>query len=284
MKININSFLQLKKNSSNIELDESIIVQILSYFDNNDNKKSKKAYHKKNNKNIITNKSIILNKPTLINKNIMVKDNMLNKIKLILNKLSQNNIHNLILEFINNIKINSQEDFNNFLKIIYVKILSEIKFVKVYLDFLKNIICLYNRSYDFNCKYLYDLIEYKFKYDYFNTNFLPVYENMSDDYRINNLKLIREMVNLHFLNNSIIQIIDSQILQQTIYISDIYEWFKNTNITSENIKIIKNLLDIYINIDIRDKILLQNLISDQNLEIEPKKNKIIFLKKNNDIL
>lgn len=190
MKININSFLQLKKISSNIELDDNIIQQILSYFDNNDNKKSKKSNYKKNNKSITSNKSTITNKSMITNKStnkILVKDNILNKIKLILNKLSQNNIHNLIIEFINNIKINSQEDFNNFLKIIYVKILSEIKFVKVYLNFLKNIICLYNKLYNFNSKYLYDLIENKFKYDYFNTNYLNVYEDMPDEYRINNL-------------------------------------------------------------------------------------------------
>jgi hypothetical protein len=101
---------------------------------------------------------------------------------------------------------------------------------------------------------------------------------MLEDFRMNNLKLIREMTNMNFFNNDIINIIDTKILEQSIYLVDIYYWFKDTSITKENANIIKNILSINLNIEIRDKILLQNLISEYN--DEPKKNKLVFIKKN----
>ena len=228
-------------------------------------------------KHNIPNKANNISTTTVKTTKIIVKDNIENKIKLILNKLSQNNIHNITIEFIKNIKINTQDEFDTFLQTIYLKILSEINFVKVYLEFLKNIICIYTKSFNYSYKYFYDLIENKFMYDYFNiTNHF--YDNMSDDFRVNNLKLIRDMTNTNFFNNSILNIIDTKILEQTIYLVDIYYWFKDTSITKKNADIIKNILSIHLNIEIRDKILLQNLISEYNEE--PTKNKLVFIKKN----
>lgn len=274
MEIDIKAFLQLKKSENVIDLDNSIILYILDSFENGNKKKISIKKHKNNNN---TFKHNSISKPTIINKStkIIVKDNIINKIKLILNKLSQNNIYNITIEFLKNIKINTQEEFNNFLEIIYLKILSEINFVKVYLEFIKNIICIFTKS--FSYKYFYDLVENKFMYDYFDiTN--DLYDNMSDDFRINNLKLIREMTNINFFDKSILNIIDTQILKQTLHLVDIYYWFKDTHVSKENADIIKNILSIHLNIEIRDKILLQNLISEYNNDLP--KNKLVFIKKN----
>ena len=274
MEINIKKFLELRSLPHLYQIDDNIIMEILYGFDNNDIKKIKKSYKK----NIIPNKN---------NKIKIIKDKIVNKIKLILNKLSQNNIHNLVLEFIENIKINTQDDFNDFINIIYLKILSEINFVKIYLEFFQNIICIYTKLFNFNYNYFYDLIETKFMNDYFNSNnedytdnknIIFVEDDVANDFRINNLFLIKEMVNNLYFNNDILTIIDTKILNQTMYLSDIYYWFKDTNISKENIKLIKNILDTYHNIEIRDKILLENLISPYDCS-EQKKNKIIFFKK-----
>ena len=89
------------------------------------------------------------------------------------------------------------------------------------------------------------------------------------------------MVNSLYFNNEIVNVIDSKILNQTMYLTDIYYWFKDTNINKENVDLIKNILDTHTNIEIRDKILLQNLISPYNdNDNNNKKNKIIFKKKN----
>jgi hypothetical protein len=271
MELNIKNFLQLRNLQQTSYLENDIINEILSSFENNDVKKVKKNSYKKNNFN--KNNKIKIN-----------KDKVSNKVKLILNKLSHNNINNLVLEFIQNIRINSQEDFDDFISTIYLKILSEISFVNVYLEFLKNIICTYNKVFNFNYSYFYDLIEKKFMSDYFNISFTDdntvIIDSMSDDFRINNLKLIKEMVNNSYFDNKILKDIDSKILNQTMYLSDIYFWFKDTCINKENINLIKNILDTHHDIEIRDKILLQNLVSPY--DDEPKKNKIIFKKKKNN--
>jgi len=273
MELNIKNFLKLRNLQQTTYLENDIINEILYSFESNDVKKVKKNSYKKN--NFINNKN---------NKIKINKDKVSNKVKLILNKLSENNINNLVLEFIQNIKINTQDDFNDFISTIYLKTLSEISFVNIYLDFLKNIICTYNKIFNFNYNYLYDLIETKFMNDYFNVSINDdnsvIFESMSDDFRINNLKLIKELVNNSYFDDRILKIIDSKILNQTMYLSDIYFWFKDTQINKENINLIKIILDKQNDIEIRDKILLQNLISPY--ENEPKKNKIVFKKKKNN--
>jgi hypothetical protein len=273
MELNIKNFLQLRNLQQTIYLENDIINEILSSFESNDVKKVKKNSYKKN--NFINNKN---------NKIKINKDKVSNKVKLILNKLSQNNINNLVLEFIQNIKINTQDDFDDFISTIYLKTLSEISFVNIYLEFLKNIICTYNKIFNFDYNYFYDLIETKFMSDYFNMSINDdnsvIFESMSDDFRINNLKLIKELVNNSYFDNKILKIIDSKILNQTMYLSDIYFWFKDTQIDKENVSLIKNILETHNDIEIRDKILLQNLISPY--EDEPKKNKIVFKKKKNN--
>jgi hypothetical protein len=83
---------------------------------------------------------------------------------------------------------------------------------------------------------------------------------------------------MNYLNNNIKILINNTLLNQKLYLSDIYYWFKDDKLENEHIEKIKNILFEEINIEIRDKILLQNLIYPY--ETAPKKNKIIF-KKNN---
>jgi hypothetical protein len=273
MEINITNFLLLKNLSSNKDLEINTINFILSCFDNNDNKKTKKTSYKKN-LNIQKNSKVKI-----------IKDKISNKVKLILNKLSINNINNLVIEFIQNIKISSLEEYNEFLKTIYLKIISEFSFVKIYLEFLLYISSAYTKLLNYNISYFIDLIEIKFYSDYFNKEVNENIIESNDDNRINNLKLIREMISLEYLNNNIEQEINNKILLQTNYLSDIYYWFKNINIDNNIVASIKYILNNYQNIDIRDKILLQNIIGPYDIEHEleqeqTKKNKIIFKKKN----
>ena len=85
------------------------------------------------------------------------------------------------------------------------------------------------------------------------------------------------MVNYNYFNNNLVKEIDTLMLNQSKYLSDIYTWFKDTTIEIDNVNIIKNILEKN-NIEIRDKILLQNLILPHQEEL-PKKSKIIFKKK-----
>lgn len=267
MEISVKNFYQLKNCPQNKDLDINTISFILDSFDNNDNKKSKKFSSYKKNNNIQKN-----------NKVKIVKDKISGKVKLILNKLSQNNVESLVLEFVKTIKINTNEEYNEFLKTIYAKMLLEINFVKTYLMFLKYIACTYNKLLNYDIGYFIELIENKFMADYFNGNNDEMFEENNEDVRINNLKLIREMISMDFFDNNIEQVINDKILLQNMYLSDIYYWFKDYQIDTSTITKIKNILSTNHDIEIRDKILLQNLIAPY--ETEPiKKTKLVFKKK-----
>ena len=79
--------------------------------------------------------------------------------------------------------------------------------------------------------------------------------------RMNNMILIKNLVELNFMSDKLIQVCDKVILNQTTYLPDIYHWFnsKNKELTKSEIDVIKSILNS-INTP-RDKILLENLIN-----------------------
>jgi hypothetical protein len=274
MESNLKSFLQLKNHKDCKDLDIEVITFILESFENSEGKKQKK-YNFVNNNNYKKSNQILKNP-----KIKLIKEKISNKVNLILNKLSENNLSSLLIEFFQNIKILNLDDFNEVIKTIYIKMLTEIKFLKLYLEFFKNIIGTYKHVYSYNISYFYDLLEYKFNFDYnnledINMDFLKDYD--SEDFRLNNLTILRELIQQQFFNSNFEDLLNNKILKQDKYYSDIYYWFKNSKLTNEQVEIINNVID-NISIEIRDKILLQNLVSDYVVE-QPKKSKLIFKKK-----
>ncbi len=255
--LNIDSFIQCKYIDECFNLDIDIINTILNTFNNSDNLKIKK------------NKKIILQKQNILknSKIQIIKDKVINKINLILNKLSENNSNNLVIEFINNIKFDDEKDFKEFSKAIYFKILNEFKFVKRYLEFYKIITLIYNKVYNYDTLTLINIIENKFKLDYLadtivDTKYLFIIDISGEDYRLNNLYLIRELVNNNIISSNIYEYIDNIIINQNKYYSDIYYWFINNCLTESQLLQIHSIINNYDNItnlSTRDKILLESL-------------------------
>ena len=108
----INLFLLYKQKPETQNLDTDTINFLNNLFLSD---KRKKKSVKKNN---------ILKNYKIQNK----KDNISNKVILILNKLSETNINNLVLEFIDNINQVDQENFDEIQKTFYFKIINEINF------------------------------------------------------------------------------------------------------------------------------------------------------------
>jgi hypothetical protein len=270
--MNIKLFENLRYHEQCNVLDKEIINTINNSFMTCKNIK----YNQKYNKNI--KKPIIVTSVLKNSKIKIIKDKITNKVNLILNKLSENNTNNLILEFIENIKIINIENYNEFLKTIYIKMLSEINFIKNYLNFFVLITSVYNKYYNYNIKYFIDLIEYKFKYDYNINKIENEYKNdflfLVDLNHLNNLKLIKELCNysIKYFNNDFILYIEEYIINQKIYLSDIYEWYKDYSLNELQINKIKNILND--EIQLRDRVLLENLINANN--------KIIFKNLNLD--
>jgi hypothetical protein len=255
--LDIKQFITFKTNNDTIELDKNILNLFKSIFNGIDKNKKHKKFVKKVNTNILKNQTVQNN-----------KDIISNKINLILNKLSESNIDNLIIEFIQNINQVDNDTFNEIQKTFYLKIISEINFVKIYIKFLKIIGYLYNTVQGYNLSYFYSVVEYKFKSDYTQeiiiSSIKPFIQTLNDStHRINNLIIINNLIDNNMLSKYIYDYCDNIIINQEIYISDIYHWFnlKNRQLTENEINNITIILKKNI-CSPRDIILLENLINN----------------------
>jgi len=201
----------------------------------------------------------------------VLKDKIQNKVNLILNKLSELNLSNLLVEFIENLGKITEEDWISIQKAFYVKMQSDINFIKIYLNFFNIVSHVYKKAFNFNADYLYSIIELKFMSDYKSVekgeyNFLD--EFSEETHRINNLIIIKNAINLTMFLSSIKIDLDLIILKQDNYYADIYYWFQNEEISNDykkiiNDKIINNVMPL------REKVLLDNLINSKKVINEP---------------
>jgi len=254
--LDLNVFLSYKTYHNVQELDSSVQDLLSVLFGNTEKYKNLKKTKK--NINILKNQK-------LQNK----KDNIVNRVNLILNKLSESNIDNLVIEFLENINQVSQEHFEDIQKAIYFKTMSEINFVKIYLKFLKVIGYLYNKVQSYDLSFFISIVEMKFNIDYkqqpiSNDKYNFLIELDGETKRINNMILIKNLVELNFISNKLIPVCDKIILNQTTYLPDIYHWFnsKNKELDKNEISIIKAMIPTISTP--RDKILLENLINKVN--------------------
>ena len=251
--LDLNVFLTYKTYNNVQDLDSNTQDLLSVLFGNTEKYKNLKKTKK--NINILKNQK-------LQNK----KDNIVNRVNLILNKLSESNIDNLIIEFIENINQVSLENFEDIQKAFYFKTISEINFVKIYLKFFKVIGYLYNKVQSYDLSFFISIVETKFNIDYMqqpinSDKYTFLIELEGETKRMNNMILIKNLVDLNFCSDKLIHLCDKVILNQTTYLPDIYHWFnsKNKELTKNEIDVIKSILNS-INTP-RDKILLENLIN-----------------------
>ena len=193
---------------------------------------------------------------------------------LILNKLSESNIDNLVVEFIENINQVDQETFEEIQQTMYQKILSEVNFTRIYLQFLKILGYIYNRVQKYNLSFFFSIVESKFRLDY--TDWDMDAENKFDfvrtfdgeTKRINNLILIKNLVEYKLLSENIIGECDYLILEQKVFLPDIYHWFnsKNRDLTDGEKEKIKSHLKKN-GITPREIVLLESLINKKVIKL-----------------
>lgn len=262
--MNINDFISLKNNKECQVLDNNIICTLNKLFEDTDY--NKKSFNKK---------QYTLKKPNNILKNIKLqnkKDTITNKINLILNKLSEENINALIIEFIENINRVEHNEFNEILKAFYLKMIYEINFIKIYLLFFKHIAYIYQNIQKYNIMYFISLVETKFKLDYTDYNidieneFSFLKEIEGETYRNNNLTIIYNMCNMNLLSDKLLTECDNVVIGQSKYLPDIYYWINIRNLPiTDNIKLMINKhLTNNLN-NSRDTILLNSIIDNKNI-------------------
>lgn len=282
--LDIDDFISYKPNKEVQELDTKTLELLNSLFGLNDKYKKSKKYIKKQSINILKSQKV-QNK----------KDNIINKVNLILNKLSETNIDNLVLEFLENINQVDEDNFDEIQKTIYIKILSEINFCKIYLDFLKIIGLIYNKVQNYSLNYFISIIELKFKTDYtnFNIDFDEKYnilkELEGETKRFNNLVLLKSLFDNKMLSKELEELCDNLIIEQNIYLPDIYHWFnlKNIELSDQQKTIIKKHIIENV-LSPRENVLLESLLTTnekfikQTNETNPQTNKNII--KNDTLL
>ncbi len=259
----INSFLSFKSSTEVQELDEKILEALVSVFGVIDKNKKNKKFAKKSNTNILKNHK-------MQNK----KNNSINRVNLILNKLSESNIDNLVIEFLENINQVDLENFEEIQKAFYLKIMSEINFIKIYLQFLKILGYVYWKVQSFDLSFFISVAEAKFKLDYTDFDVEPdskfdfIRELDGETKRINNLILIKNLIEHKFTNESLYNFSDETIINQTVFLPDIYYWFnsRNKELTQEDKNKIKTILE-QPNLNSREIVLLETLINKNKIPV-----------------
>jgi hypothetical protein len=262
--LDINSFLSFKADNQVQELDSKTLELLNDLFGNDKNKKGKK-FIKKPTVNILKNQKI-QNK----------KENIINRVNLILNKLSESNIDSLIIEFVENVNQVDEEQYEEVQKAFYYKILSEINFIKVYLQFLKMISYIYNKVQSYDLSFFNSAIESKFRLDYTDYDIDPdnkfnfVKDLSGETKRINNLILIKNLIDFKLMSEKLNDECDKIIIEQNVFLPDIYYWFNSKNrelSESEKSKIKKYLQKD--GIGSREIVLLESLLN-KKLKVDNK--------------
>lgn len=235
--MNIETLLNIKNHPDCLILDEDRLNIIKSILNVTNFKK------KKNNKNVN-----ITKKP-----NFLLKKNKIdNKIIYILNKLSESNINDLLVEFIKNININDINDYNIILEKIYYKLLEDSSFIQYYTLYLINIIKIIYKKYQYKPDHLINLIDITITdtYNKFNNN--------DETKRINFIIFINELIKNNFFNQMFIDYFSNLLVSQNKYIIDIKKWFSFYDINNY----VDKLKNIKID-DLRNKLIFESIF-DKN--------------------
>jgi hypothetical protein len=261
--LDINTFLSFKTNEGVQELDSKTIELLNELFGSVDKNKKGKKFIKKPNVNILKNQKIQSK-----------KENIVNRVNLILNKLSESNMDNLVIEFLENINQIDLDNWEEVQKTIYLKILSEINFIKIYLQFLRILGWVYKQVQKYDLAFFFSIVESKFRLDYTDWDVDPeskfdfIRELDGETKRINNLILIKNLVENKLVTEKLIVDCDKLILEQKVFLPDIYHWFnsKTRDLTEQEKDKIKSHLK-KTGITPRETVLLESLINKKIVKV-----------------
>lgn len=246
---------KLKNDTKCVFLSENIISSILDSFSKSNIKIIKCA---KKQVNVIK-----------TNKIQAKKDLNENKIIMIMNKISENNINELVGEYISNILVDTEEKYNVIMIEIFNKMIKDIKFVENYIKFAMKVFIIEKKRLNLFPEEFIDLIK--------NT----IYTNNDENIRSACYSIIKLLVKYEFFNINIMKFISEYVIQiedKSKYI-DCYNWFNTQD--NKFLEYYKNdILNIAFNCNNenmnREKILIESLINIK------KKEEVFILNEYND--
>tara|TARA_B100001093_G_C26816857_1_gene1010117 strand:- start:758 stop:1975 length:1218 start_codon:yes stop_codon:yes gene_type:complete len=275
MTITIELLESFKDNKDIGFLDSNLIKKINSMFMLSKNGKSK---NKKNKKNYNNSKKQNLKK---------MKNNFESKINFILNKLTDKNESDILTEFCETIKFESQDIYNNFIIILWKRIILHSSYLDIYINFLLKVIKIYSQINIFETTFepMIDLVQNKFDSDYNIksnekiTELLKLPNDLTEEeknnylsnYKFNNLEIIKYLISEKILSKKLSKHIKTIISSDCKYSEDLYKWFSNFEKDYETIlSFLSNYDDNLVN---RHKFLIESLLQDdtkRNNNIEKK--------------
>lgn len=215
--------------------------------------------------NIMVKSNIKPNKVTKKQVNVMKtntiqakKDLNENKIIMIMNKISGNNITMLTTEYLINILVETEEKYNVIQDEIFNKIIKDIKFIDNYIKFALNIFMIEKHRLNLTP-------------ERFIENIISNINNNDENIRIKIYELVRKLINCTFFNVTLIDYISDIVLNNTIsdHYIDTYYWFNGLEIFFD--KYIDRINDIIVlcgnNNMNREKILIESLIDKIPIKI-----------------
>ena len=273
--MDIKEFTSFKDNPNIGEFDPLIIQKINSMFltSNKNNRKNNLKSFDKSTSNQIKNQKF---------KDL--KNKTETKINFILNKITNSNQDDILVEFCENISIKTEKEFHNVTFLFWKKMILHAGFSDIYFTFFRKIILIYSKVLDFdvNLKYFIDIIETKFLIDYQditselekkikNEIKIPTdlteeeYQTYQNNYKYNNINIIILLLKFNIVDESMKGLIKEILYSNLKYSYDIYKWYLD-NILEEDKKEITNYLESN-NLPLRDKYLLEDLINKDNDKI-----------------
>ena len=225
---------KLKNDTKCVFLSENIISSILDTFSKSNIKVIKCA--KKQVSAIKTNKVQAK------------KDLNENKIIMIMNKISENNINELIGEYLCNVFVDTEEKYNVIMTEIFNKMLKDIKFVENYIKFALKIFIIEKKRLNLYPEEFIDLIK------------LTVNIGTEEE-RCACYTLMKVLIKYEFFNKDIIKFISNIVLSNNDKLKyiDVYNWFSGIDISEYResiLNIIKKCNSENMN---REEILLESL-------------------------
>jgi hypothetical protein len=207
--------LKLKNDTRCVLLNEMTISTILGFF-NQSNIKTFKVVKKQ--VNILKNNRIQGKKDLNENKLIMI-----------MNKISHNNINSLIKEYLSTITINTQEEYNSIQDEIICKLIKDITFIDNYIPFIIKVFSIEKYKLSFDPEYfintLYSIIQSNYNKLNQNNDISNIMDPDNESERIACLTIIKKLISFNFFKIDLYHYISKLLLSQQYYKIDVYYWF-----------------------------------------------------------
>ncbi len=189
------------------------------------------------------------------------KDLNENKIIMIMNKISDNNINELVGEYLSNILVDTEEKYNVIMTEFFSKIVKDIKFAENYIKFAMKIFIIEKKRLNLYPEEFINLIKE------------TVLNSTDENERNAGYIIIKLLVKYSFFNDNILKFISSYVINnkdKTHYI-DCYNWFKDSSqLDIEDYK--QNILDISNECNNnnmnREKILIDSLLDVKITDVD----------------